>query len=88
MMSIYLKVSEYLLLSLVVSFENPFDEIVSVFLPHESKTSILYVNISFTGNLFLDSVEVAANLVGIYMFKINNRNILNIFYTLFYCFYC
>ena len=88
MMSIYLKVSEYLLLSLVVSFENPFDEIVSVFLPLESKTSILYVNISFTGNLFLDSVEVAANLVGIYMFKINNRNILNIFYTLFYCFYC
>ena len=87
-MSIYLKVSEYLLLSLVVSFENPFDEIVSVFLPLESKTSILYVNISFTGNLFLDSVEVAANLVGIYMFKINNRNILNIFYTLFYCFYC
>ena len=88
MMSIYLKVSEYLLLSLVVSFENPFDEIVSVFLPLESNTSILYVNISFTGNLFLDSVEVAANLVGIYMFKINNRNILNIFYTLFYCFYC
>ena len=87
-MSIYLKVSEYLLLSLVVSFENPFDEIVSVFLPLESKTSILYINISFTGNLFLDSVEVAANLVGIYMFKINNRNILNIFYTLFYCFYC
>ena len=87
-MSIYLKVSEYLLLSLVVSFENPFDEIVSVFLPLESKTSILYVNISFTGNLFLDSVEVAANLIGIYMFKINNRNILNIFYTLFYCFYC
>ena len=52
-----IKVSGYLLYSLVVKFLKAiilktFNEFVLAFFPVESKTNILYVNIHYTGNLF------------------------------------
>ena len=52
-----IKVSEYLSLSFYCQFLKAiilkdFNKIVFSFLPVESKTNILYVNINFTGNLF------------------------------------
>ena len=62
-----LEVSDYLLKSLLVSFKSHYlrnlQWIVLAFLPGESKTNILYVDINFTGNLFFGFGRYCGNVV-------------------------